>query len=106
MFYRIELCLVVFTRIALYPHLRKDLWHLGLMLLISSTTANPLPAQTVDKNPTFASQLVLSQASFPPPDILEPPSRNIPIPETPQPSPVLPPPEELLRPPASSPDVT
>ncbi|MEP0873494.1 ShlB/FhaC/HecB family hemolysin secretion/activation protein [Trichocoleus desertorum AS-A10] len=76
------------------------------MLLISSTAASPLPAQAVDKNPAFASQLVLSQASFPPPDILEPPSRNIPTPETPQPSPVLPPPEELLRPPASSPDVT
>lgn len=73
---------------------------LNLILLISGILVTPLFAQTL-----AVSQTPIPERGFPPPDILEPPSRTIPTPETPAPSPI-PPPEELLRPPASSPDLT
>ena len=77
---------------------------LSLILLINGTLVASVLAKTpvVSQAPTLEPRL--AQTSFPPSDILEPPSQTVPTPETL--APLLPPLEELLRPPTTAPDGT
>lgn len=84
--------------------LDRSLNTLALIWLINGTLVTPVLAETRVVRQASTLEPLLAQTSFPPPDILEPPSQTVPTPETPVPR--LPPPEELLRPPISVPDGT
>lgn len=81
----------------LYIH--QSWFHLSLVVLISSMTAESLRAQTLNltqvPSPTTPTQL---PPTPPPQDILPPADQTVPQPPTPSP---LPPPEELLSPPTT-----